>query len=395
MNSKQPKFLLFFLVLLASCLTQFATDIYAPAIPSISTDLQSPIDMVQWSMAIYLLGVALTLLIYGPLSEGYGRKIPLLIGLAIMLIGSIICSFATSIELLIWGRLIQGLGAGAAAGLWRSILRDVFSGNELSQFVSYLVIFITFIVPAAPALGGVLQTYLGWRSNFLFMCFYGLITFFLIAACLKETNVHSHKERLKFSFIKETYLTLFKSPIFMGISVCTFLNYGAFFSWFVVGPVLLIEKAGISSIAFGLITFVGGGFAYALAGFLNGKYVKKFGMPNMLRFGWSWMILSGLLMLLGYFFYGVHTIAIVIPAILFYFGSTFLWPNAFATAFSPFGKIAGYTGGLYSFMQQAGGAALGSLMAYLPSSNQVPLALVMLFTSIIAWLIYEKVVPKP
>ncbi|HSW72997.1 MAG TPA: multidrug effflux MFS transporter [Chlamydiales bacterium] len=391
MNSKQSKFLLFFLVVLAACLTHFASDIYAPAIPAISIALQTPIDMVQWSMAIYLFGVTPSLLIYGPLSEGYGRKLPLMIGLGIMLIGSVLCSFATSIDMLLWGRLIQGLGAGAAAGLWRSIFRDVFSGEELAQYVSYLVIFITFIVPAAPALGGLLQTYIGWRSNFLFMCFYTLITFFLIAAGLKETNVHRHKERMRFSFIKATYLTLFKSPIFMGITVCTFLSYGAFFSWFVTGPVLLIEKAGISSIDFGLITFLGGGFAYALSGWLNGKYVKKFGIPNMLRFGWAWMTFAGLLMLLGYFFFGINVWAIAVPVIIFYFGSTFIWPNAFAAAFTPFGKIAGYAGGLYSFMQLGGGAVLGSLMSYLPSKNQVPLALVKIICSALSWIIYERV----
>ncbi len=180
----------------------------------------------------------------------------------------------------------------------------------------------------------------------------------------------------------------------MGISICTFLSYGAFFSWFVSGPVLLIDKLGISSIAFGLITFLGGGIAYTLSGWLNGKFVKRFGIPNMLRFGWAWMILSGLLMLLGYYIYGMNVWAIVVPVIIFYFGSTFIWPNAFAVAFTPFGKIAGYAGGLYSFMQLGGGALLGSLISYLPSNNQMPLALVMTICSIASWMIYERIPNK-
>src|SRR6185312_12823563 len=112
MNSNN---LLFFVLILAVCLTQFAADIYAPSLPAIAVSLHTPIHLAQWSMAIYMLGVALSQIIYGPLSDGIGRKKPMVIGLGIMLIGSFICLFAPTIELLITGRFIQGCGAGACA----------------------------------------------------------------------------------------------------------------------------------------------------------------------------------------------------------------------------------------------------------------------------------------
>ncbi len=295
---------LFFVIILAVCLTQFASDIYAPSLPNIADTLNTHVDLAQWSMAIYMLGVALSQLVYGPLSEGIGRKTPLLAGLAIMLVGSLFCLFAPGIDALIWGRLIQGCGAGACAALWRSIFRDVFTGEDLAKYGSYLVIFIMFIVPAAPALGGYLQDWSGWRATFAFMSIYGLVAFLAILLGYKETSQHHHVERLKLSFVSKTYSSLLSSPVFMGVTVCTFLSYGAFFAWFVTGPVLLIEGIGISPVAFGWITFLGGGGAYALAGWLNGKVVKRFGMPNMLRFGWSVMIGSGLSMLIGQFVYG-------------------------------------------------------------------------------------------
>ena len=146
----------------------------------------------------------------------------------------------------------------------------------------------------------------------------------------------------------------------MGMTLCTFLSYGAFFAWFVSGPVLLIKELRVSPVAF----------------------------------GWSVMILASILMLAGRFFFDLTVTVVVFPVILFYFGSTFIWPNAFATAFTSFGYIAGYAGALYGFMQISGGASLGGLMSYLPDSTQLPLALVMLGASLCSWAIYECVVKK-
>ncbi|WP_420421269.1 multidrug effflux MFS transporter [Simkania sp.] len=384
---KQHVFL-FSIIVLAACLTQFASDIYAPSLPGIAVSLQTDMDWVQWSLSIYMVGVALSQLIYGPISEGIGRKKPILVGLFILLFGSIICAFAQNIFFLILGRLIQGCGAGAVAALWRSIFRDIFKGEELAKYTSHLVIFVMFIIPAAPALGGYFEHYLGWRSTFLFMLCYTVVTLCAVGWGLRETNVHLHRERLKLSYIFPTYLSLLKSPLFMGITACTFLTYGAFFSWFVAGPVLLIKLAGLTPVEFGWVTLIGGGCAYVLSGYLNGKCVGRFGMKNMMRFGWAVCIVSGLFMLLTFFVHGVQAWSIIASVVAFYFGSTFIWPNAFSIAFTPFGKIAGYAGALYGSMQIGGAAALGSLVSFLPDHNQLPLAIVFIVAPSLAWGIF-------
>lgn len=180
----------------------------------------------------------------------------------------------------------------------------------------------------------------------------------------------------------------------MGVTLSTFLSYGAFFSWFVTGSVVLIKGVGITPVAFGWINFLGGGVTYALAALLNGKLVKKYGMPMMMRSGWIIMALAGLIMLICYFLIGLNCWAIAAPAILFYFGTAFIWPNAFATAFTPFGHIAGYAGALYGSMQISGAATLGGLMSWLPDTNQIGLALVTMVAPISALIIYESLVTK-
>lgn len=381
--------LLLVVLMLAACLTQFATDIYAPSLPAISVSLGTSVDYVQWSMATYMLGVALSQLIYGPISEGVGRKPPMIIGLFVMFIGSVICLISGSVESLIIGRFVQGCGAGACASLWRSVFRDTYTGEELAKYSSYLVVFIMFIVPAAPLLGGYLQEFFSWRASFVFMVVYTLVALLGIILGFTETNKTHSISKLSFEYIISRYLMLFKSRIFMTVTCSTFLSYGANFIWFVVGPVLLIEKIGISPVDFGWLTFCGGGGAYALAGYLNGKFVKRMGMAFMMRFGWSIMIIASVLMLIAHATMGLNIYAIMLPIILFYFGSTFIWPNAFATAFTPFGSIAGYAGALYGFMQICGAAVLAGVVSYLPDSDQFIMAVMMLVSSICAWLVYE------
>jgi Bcr/CflA subfamily drug resistance transporter len=387
----KSNFLLFLVVVMVGFFAGIASDIYTPSLPAIADDLKANIEEVQWTLAIFMLGLSISQLIYGPISEGIGRRYPLVFGFLIVSIGSLVCFYAPSIEMLIFGRFIQGLGAGAGASLWRSIFRDSFEGPQLAKYGGYLSIIVSFIVPAAPTLGGYLQTYFSWRASFLFLISYALITLGVIFLLFKETSAHHHKERLNRKFFAHAFGQLLSSRVFMGYAVCTFISYGAFFAWFTASPVLLIKVVGISPVEFGWITLLGGGGTMLLAGFVNGKMVIKFGTNFMLRMGWALMFLSGSLMMALKFIYGTNAVVIVAPMVLFYFGSTLIWPSIFSGAFTPFGKIAGYAGSLYSFMQLGGGAAISALVSYLPDKDQVPLASIFMACSALSWIVFELV----
>lgn len=384
--------LLLLVVVLVGFFSGIASDIYIPSVPAIADAFKAPIEQVQWTLAIFMLGLSISQLIYGPISEGVGRRYPLTIGLLIMTIGSFVCFYAQSIEMLIFGRFIQGLGAGAGASLWRSIFRDSFEGAQLAKYGGYLSIFAALVVPAAPTLGGYLQTWFGWRASFLFLISYALVALVIVLVVFKETSAHHHKERLSRKFFLHACGQLLSSRVFMGYTICTFVTYGAFFSWVTTSPVLLIKLIGVSPVEFGWITFFGGGGTMMLAGLFNGKMVVKFGTHFMLRLGWAIMFMAGSLMLALKWAYGINTVVIVAPIILFYFGSTLIWPSIFAGAFAPFGKIAGYAGALYSFMQLGGGAAMSALVSYLPETDQVPLALIFMACSLLSWVVFEMVV---
>lgn len=380
-------------MMLAACLTGFAADIYIPSFLTMSQDLDSSISHVQQSMGIFLFAVSISQLIYGPISEIIGRRIPLVMGLIIALIGSLICYSANNINTLLIGRLIQGAGAGACACLWRAILKDSLSHDEISKYAGYLGIIMVFVVAASPALGGLMESYLNWKYSLLIVVIYIFITLILVLWYLSETNIHHHNNQMSFAFFKNAFSSLLSSRIFMGYSICVFLTYGAFFSWFVMGPVLLIGQIGVKPDVFGVINLVIGGSAMALGGLLNGKIVGKLGKSFMLRLGWGLIFLAGVMILIWNIFWPQTSISLVFFVFIFLFGATFIWPNAFTEAFAPFAKIAGCASTLYSMMQLGGGSVIGSLSSLLPKSSN-SLAVILILSSICSLSIFEFWIKK-
>lgn len=391
----RPTHLLLFIVILAACLTQLAADLYLPSIPTIALEMDTSLRCVQWTMVSYIFGAAVSQLFYGPLSEGIGRKIPIMAGMTIMLIGSVLSWFSTDIYALVISRFVQGTGAGACASLWRSVTRDVLSGAQLAKYGAYLSIIITFIVPAAPALGGYLHGQFGWKSNFTFMMFYSIVTLILLGWGYKETNIDHAKEKLKWSYIAKTFKTLVINPVFMGVTVCTFLSYGALFATITLSPIFLIHHLEMDPAQYGWVSFAGTGTAYILSSWINGKCVEQFGMANMMRFGVGIMLIASIMLMSFNYFFEMNIWSVALPIFVFYFGVTFIWPNAFALAFTPFGHIAGYAGALYGFMQICGGAAICSVASFLPDSNPQFLALLIMVCILGVWAFLEKVVLKP
>ncbi len=380
------------IILLLACSTQIASDIYTPSLITIAHQLVGAnLELAQSSVFIFLVGVSISQLIAGPVSERVGRKKPMLMGLIIMAVGSIMAMSATHMSQLILARLIQGLGAGALAALWRAVFRDSMSGEMLAKYSSFISIFMIVALSAAPALGGYFES-ISWRCSFLFMLLYGLMCLMVLKFAYQEERVSSPKASLKLSVVLQTYGRLLKSRLFMGITCCTFLTYGAVFAWVVVAPALLMHELNVSAVRFGWIMAFMGAVAYGLAAFCNGVYVKRLGMPSLMRLGWGLAACSACLLLLTHFFWGLSVVGLMVPIFIFYFATTLIWSNAFSTAFTPFGDIAGYAGSLYGFMQLIGGAIMGALVTHVSKPSQLTLAAIILIAAVLAFGLYQFVV---
>ena len=360
-------------IVLVATLTQISTDIYIPSLPAIAQSLNATLGQSQLTLALFISGVACFTLIYGPLSEGIGRRLTIIFGLSIAMIGSVCCLFANTIHILQLGRFIQGCGLGACASLWRSIFRDTYSGADLARVSSYLVNLVTLSVIISPFIGGYFEQYLGWRSTFVFLLCWMTLVLLVVVFLFKETSQHHHKDRLSRRFIVKAFIDLLSNRCFMSFSLIVFLAYGGLLSWLIAGPIVFIHTMGLSPVSFGHLMILSG-LSTALGGLVNGQLTKKLSMSALMVVGMCLMIVAGFAMLLGYILVGLYVSVILIPAMIFIFGSTFVFMNCFALAFDNVGHVAGYAGSLYSFIQLLGGVVFGVVLAHVNTKTPVPMA---------------------
>jgi Bcr/CflA subfamily drug resistance transporter len=378
------------IALFAACLAQVATDIYLPAVPALAHAFSVPISAVQWSISSYMFGLAISQLVYGPISDSIGRRTPLAVGLIVMLSGSLICICAYKVDALVVGRAIQGCGAGACACQWRAVLRDIFHGKELAQYGAYLSSIMMFVVSAAPMLGGYLQHLFGPIANFVFVAGYALLALLAVFIGYKDTLIVDHIVKPSLRRVLATYRLLLADRNFFAMMVVTFLTYGALLAWLTVGSPLLIQELGLGLTEFGWLSFLAAFGSYGLAARFNGQVVHRFGSERMIRFGLLVMIASATALVAVSLLYEPGVVSIFLPVFSFCFGASFVWPNAFSLAFSPFGGIAGFAGGLYGFSQVLGGAVFSGLATHLSYRSPIPVGLTMTIASAVAWMVFEK-----
>jgi len=244
------------LIILSGVMGVFASDMYVPSLPAIADAFSVSSRWVELTVAWYLFALAGSQLIYGPVSDKFGRRHILLFGLAVMVFGSLLCALAGSITGLIAARFIQGLGAGACLALARAITRDSFSGSDLAYVGSIFSLFAGFIPCVAPVLGGYFQHYLGWQSVFAFLALYSFVVWWLVYKGLPETHQPQSEHSLRISKVLANYAMLLRSRAFMGHVLSAAMAVSGILVYYTMSPFLLQNVLGLSPVAYGWLVLV-------------------------------------------------------------------------------------------------------------------------------------------
>lgn len=383
MKKNTPFFIFLFFI---SCLGQISSDLYLPALPTIRDAFLSSEQLIQLTLSVFMLGFSVSHLIYGPISDYVGRKKPLLIGLCICIIGTILCRFSTSIETLIVGRTLQGFGAGAGAALFLSILRDVYDGNALAKISSFLGISRVVLLASAPLIGSYLLHFFDWRACFTFLFIYSVCCLLGSIFILKETNSYLDINSMSIKKIATNMWALCMNPVFISNAFCVMLAFAGIVAWLTTLPFLLQDVVGLTPVEFGWVSALAGLF-FIVGGFINAMVVERYGFQKMLMVGLLIMVIASIVMLLFGLVNKINTMVIMLPVMIYIIGSSFIFSNAYAGAMSPFSKIAGTAGALFGFIQILGGAMSSALMSLFKNYNQIPLAIILLCSALLALLI--------
>ncbi len=383
--SLQP--LLVSVVLMLMVLMQMTTDQYVPSLPAITKVFNTNEASIQLTLSLFMLGLSISHVFYGPLSDKIGRKPPLMFGVGLSILGSLCCFLAPTVFVLILGRFIQGFGIGCCGSVGRSLVRDLFTDRVLSKIGSYVGIVSVFIMVASPVLGGYIQEHFGWRNNFLCLFLFGIVIWLFALFTLPETNKNLNPEATKIRVMRDNYFTLLRSKVFLGYALCACFACAGLLAYLAIAPFLFQDVLGLSPIEFGQLTiFIAG--AICVSGIINSQMVMGKGVSHMVFIGIIFMIIGGLAMLCLAFLGMKNVLSIMIPVSFFSMGVGFTFINAFAGAFHPFPHMAGTVGALYACMQDLSAALSTGIVALGQWYGQYSLATIFLLlgvSSFVSW----------
>lgn len=377
------------LIALITSLGLMATDIYAPAMPAVTQDLGTSTSIVQLTVTFFLIAAGLSQLVYGPISDHYGRRPILMFGLAVYLIGSLMCTFASHIPLLLLGRFVQGLGTGAVMALNRVIVRDSFSGVQLVKALSYIGAFIALAPAVAPAFGGFIEIHLGWRWIFGFLLIYCLGLATLAWFTLPETHHARPTQPLSLTWVMLNYVIILKNSQFWANVVCSGLAFAAMITCATINPFLLENGLGMSAATYGLWAMISAA-GFFLGMLSNAHIVGRLGVEATLRLGNSIILLMGAIFIVTGYLHIINISAIILPTIGIEFGIALVFPNAFMGAITPFPQITGAAGAIYGCLQVAITFSCSIIVALLNETSQMPMGFLLLVTAALGLVTYTS-----
>ena len=355
-------------------------NILVPALPSLAMKFDADPAHVELTVSLYILGLAAAQLIFGPLSDRFGRRRVVLAGLALATVASTSAIFAGGIASLVAWRVLQSLGASSGQTIGRAIIRDLYERDRAASMIGLVTSVVVLMPMAAPLIGGILDTLLGWEAVFVFSAALSVLVLAWAALALPET----HKGTGERNRFRSDLRALAASPRFFGYALCAGLGSAPFFSFLGGAPHVVISMLGRTSAEYGLWFFIPS-LGFMAGNFIVSRVATRLGIDMMIWWGITFTIAGALLNVIVYIALpGWEMATIFLPQIIIGVGNGLLLPTAVAGAVSIRPQVAGTASGMTGFIQMticAGAAQLaGHLVAR--ASDAIPMLLLILLFGI-------------
>jgi len=354
----------FFTTLLLIALVAFgplSTDLYLPALPAMGEAMGVGESEVQLTLSIFLFGFAGGQLVYGPLSDRFGRRPVLICGIAIFTLASIACAMVDTIEALIAARLAQAIGACAGPVLGRAIARDVYGRNRATGILAYMGMAMSLAPMIAPAIGGVLTRIYDWHASFWLLGGIGGLILLGVLTGLPETNRHRYREATNPVQILRNYAKLLSDRLYVGYLLIVAFTYAGIFVFISGSSFVLITRLGLREDVYGL-AFGAVILGYTVGSFSAGRLARRFRPPSLVAIGAFVQYAAGLAAVVTMAAGHVTLLTVILPFSAYMLGTGFCMPGATAGAIGPFPRMAGTAAALVGFCQLSFAAVVGAVM---------------------------------
>jgi len=365
------------MVLILGALSAFgplAIDFYLPAFPAMAQAFATDEKHVQTTLAAYFLGLSLGQLAYGPVADRFGRRIPLLFGVALFTLASLACAYAPNLDTLIVARFVQALGGCAGMVLSRAIVSDKCDPVASAKVFSQLMLVMGLAPILAPMLGGVLVNLAGWQSIFLTLSLFSAACLVAIGLGLPE-SLPAHMPRQPLSGALRQYLRLLADRVFVGHALTGGIAIAGMFAYIAGSPFVFIKLYGVPAEHYGWL-FGTNAAGFILVAQINARLLAKRG-PAFLLVRAVWLYLAAGLVLLGVAaLRPAHLWPLLVPLFVCISSLGCIIPNASACAMSGQGARAGSASALMGCLQFSVAAGAAALVGLLHDGSAVPMTLV-------------------
>lgn len=345
-------------------LNALSSDVYLPALPSIAEHFDAQVAAVQLTLSVFLVGFAISHLIYGPLSDRFGRKPVLTFGLTLFVVSSIGCALSDSLQMLVVFRFLQAFGCSAGTVVPRAMIRDVFGSLEAGRVLSYMGTAMALAPALGPTIGGHLTVWFGWESVFWFLGVFCLACALLFIARVPESFPDKNLDALRLRDLARNYWQLLFDRHFLGYTACLGFLFAGLFAFISISPYVLIELFGVAPERFGyywLVTVVG----YVVGSLISARLHQSFSVLALLRLGAAALTVAGCSML-GLARFGVYDPwAVIGPQSVYMLGLGIVVPQATAGVMASYPRIAGTASAFAGFLQMSFAALAGLVIALL------------------------------
>jgi DHA1 family bicyclomycin/chloramphenicol resistance-like MFS transporter len=334
-SAPQSRRALIFVLGVLTALGAASTDMYLPSLPSIGESLHASAASVQFTLATFMIGMGIGQLAYGPMSDRYGRRIPLMFGISLFVVASVACTYAPTIEALIATRFLQALGAAAGPVVARAVVRDLYTGREIARVLSLMMLVMGAVPILAPLAGGGLLLFFGWRAIFGALALFGLLALTLAAFAVPRTRATEHSGTLP-----QNFAALIADPLFVGGTVVGAFGASALFAYIASASFVFMTVFHFTPQEFA-VTFGMNGAGFIGAAQLNRFLLARFSMAALRHCAALIMCVATSLLVLEVWWThaGVETVAFTLFGCIASIGM--LLPNATATALGNHAARAG------------------------------------------------------
>ncbi|MDL0104052.1 multidrug effflux MFS transporter [Campylobacter felis] len=376
------KFRLIFILALMSSIAPLSTDMYLPALSQVKQSFETSEFLTQLSLASFFVAFALGQLIYGPLSDVFGRKIPALVGIFIFIVSSLFCVIIDNIYAFIALRFFEALGGCAGVVIARAIVNDLFELKEAAGVFALMMVFSALAPMLSPSFGGLLLEYFSWHSIFATLFALGILLFLLILFALKESAPHLGRQKFSLQKTKQAYAFILSDKKFLVYVSSMSLVLAAMFAYITGSSFVFVEFFGLSGQHFGLL-FGLNALGFVIFANINAKMVQKIPSEKILFYALIIMLISTLILFVNSLIkpnFWLFELSIFTSIALL----GFIAPNGTTLAMARFKDHSGTASAVLGTSQFALAGVISFIVSAVGANTPVILALIMLICVVLA-----------